>query len=190
MRLTRSRVRCSRRDFLTCRISERWRTTVSGTSNKVQLTFSWVELPANRSASQDSDADLMTHVGTSRSSILDWLTDSGLATLSGKTCPVSCHPAEDGTLVPSSGRWRSSGMGSPGECWTLSGAEWTATLVPSHSDGGVCSLSDVLEATGDVPPRFYLSPKASLGILRRAERRGKALPEALRLALETVTSRT
>jgi hypothetical protein len=51
-------------------------------------------------------------------------------------------------------------------------------------------LSDVLEGTGDVPPRFYLSRTASLGILRRAERRGKALPEALRLALETVASRT
>ena len=156
---------------------------MSGTSNKVQLTFSWVELPAKASASQDFGADLTTHAGTSRSSILDWLTDSGLATLSGKTCPVSCHPTEDGTLVPSSGRWRSSGMGSPGECWTLSGAEWTATLAPSHSDDGVSSLSDVLEGTGDVPPRFYLSPKACAGILRRAAKRGKVLPDALRVAL-------
>lgn len=163
---------------------------MNGPSNKVQLTFSWVELPANLSASQDSDADSTTHAETSRSSISDWLNESGLATSSGKMCPVSCHPAEDGTLVPSSGRWRSSGMGSPIECWTLSGAEWTSTLVPSHSDGDVCSLSDVLEATHDVPLRFYLSQKACAGILRRAERRGKALPEALRLALKTVAART
>jgi hypothetical protein len=81
-------------------------------------------------------------------------------------------------------------MGSPTECWTLSGAEWTATLAPSRSEEGVCSLSDVLEATHDVPPRFYLSQTACAGILRRAERRGKALPEALRVALETVASRT
>jgi len=45
-------------------------------------------------------------------------------------------------------------------------------------------LSDVLEATPDVPPRFYLSQKACDGILRRAAKRGKALPDALRVALE------
>jgi hypothetical protein len=32
-------------------------------------------------------------------------------------------------------------------------------------------LPDVLEA--DVHPRFYLSPRAAAGILRRAEKRGK-----------------
>jgi hypothetical protein len=81
-------------------------------------------------------------------------------------------------------------MGSRGECWTLSSSEWNHTLVPSHSDGGVCSLSDVLEATHDVPPRFYLSQTACAGILRRAAKRGKVLPDALRVALETVASRT
>jgi hypothetical protein len=44
------------------------------------------------------------------------------------------------------------------------------------------SLSAILE-TGDLPPRFYLSPKACEGILRRAERRGKALPPMLAEAL-------
>jgi hypothetical protein len=161
---------------------------VSGTSNKVQLTFSWVELPVSLSASQDSDADLTTHAGTSRSSISDWLTDSGLATLSGKTCPVSCHLAEDGTLVPSSGGWRNSGTGSPTECWTLSMSEWNHTLMPSHSDGDVSSLSDILEATGAVPQRFFLSPKACEGILRRAEKRGKKLPEVLARALKAAAS--
>jgi hypothetical protein len=55
----------------------------------------------------------------------------------------------------------------------------------SHSDGDVCSLSDILE-TGDVPLRFYLSQKACQGILRRAEKRGKALPTVLREALLAV----
>jgi len=45
-------------------------------------------------------------------------------------------------------------------------------------------LSDVLEATRDVPPRFYLSAKACAGILRRAEKRGKGLPKALWAALK------
>ena len=52
--------------------------------------------------------------------------------------------------------------------------EWNHTLVPSHSDGGVCSLSDILE-TGDHLSRYCLSPKACAGILRRAEKRGRVV---------------
>jgi hypothetical protein len=54
-----------------------------------------------------------------------------------------------------------------------------------HSAAGVCSLSGILE-TGDLPQRFFLSEKACAGILRRAEKRGKKLPEPLRLALNQV----
>ena len=64
-----------------------------------------------------------------------------------------------------------------GECWTLSSSVWP-------NDASVCSLSSTLE-TGDVPPRFFLSAKACAGIISRAERRGKALPEELLAALET-----
>ena len=46
-------------------------------------------------------------------------------------------------------------------------------------------LSDILE-TGHIPARFYLSPRACQGILRRAEKRGKELPPLLKQALETV----
>jgi hypothetical protein len=49
----------------------------------------------------------------------------------------------------------------------------------------VCSLSDILE-TGTVPQRFFLSDTACRGILRRADKRGKELPESLRLALQQV----
>jgi len=55
----------------------------------------------------------------------------------------------------------------------------------SLKDEGVCSLSAILE-TGDVPQRLYLSGKACAGILRRAAKRGRELPEALRQALEAV----
>jgi hypothetical protein len=44
--------------------------------------------------------------------------------------------------------------------------------------------------TGDIPAKFFLSPKACEGILRRAERRGKALPEALDRALRAVAEST
>ena len=43
------------------------------------------------------------------------------------------------------------------------------------------TLSQILEETPH--PKYYLSEKACLGILRRAEKRGKELPEILRLAL-------
>jgi hypothetical protein len=72
--------------------------------------------------------------------------------------------------------------------------EWTDTLVPSPSDDAVCSLSHVLEDSQDVPERFFLSPKACAGILRRAERRGKTLPplllEALKCAARSPMERT
>ena len=48
------------------------------------------------------------------------------------------------------------------------------------------SLSQILQA--GVPDKYYLSPKACQGILRRASVRGKELPEILRLALERQAS--
>lgn len=41
---------------------------------------------------------------------------------------------------------------------------------------------------GPIQPKYYLSPRACEGILRRAERRGKKLPEPLRAALESVAA--
>jgi hypothetical protein len=54
-----------------------------------------------------------------------------------------------------------------------------------HSAAAACSLSGILEA-GNVPQRFFLSATACRGILRRAEKRGKALPERLKAALQAV----
>jgi hypothetical protein len=67
-------------------------------------------------------------------------------------------------------------MASLTESLTLNTSEWP-------SAAAVCSLSDTLE-TGAVPQRFFLSAKACQGILRRAEKRGKKLPSALKMALE------
>jgi hypothetical protein len=77
-------------------------------------------------------------------------------------------------------------MGSPTGFWTLSMCEWTATHAPCPSDDAVCSLSDVLVETGEVPPRFFLTAKASQGIQRRAGDRGKDMPALLRTALQQV----
>ena len=46
----------------------------------------------------------------------------------------------------------------------------------------VSTLSQILMV--NVPQKYYLSPKACLGILRRASVRGKKLPEVLELALK------
>lgn len=66
-------------------------------------------------------------------------------------------------------------MASGGECWMRSTSE-------SPSDAVESSLRDVLE-TSPVPEKYFLSQKAASGILRRAERRGRRLPEPLRTAL-------
>lgn len=47
---------------------------------------------------------------------------------------------------------------------------------------GVSSLSQILQ--DNVPEKYYLSKNACLGILRRAEQRGKELPPKLKRALE------
>lgn len=51
----------------------------------------------------------------------------------------------------------------------------------------VCLLSQVLEK-GSIPSKYYLSPKACEGILRRAEVRGAVLPTQLVSALRSTAS--
>jgi hypothetical protein len=83
-----------------------------------------------------------------------------------KPSPVSCRPPEGGFLVPSSGPWRNSGIGSPTECWTFKTSGSPRDAVDS-------SLSDILE-TSDVPSKYNLSPKACGGILQRAASRKRS----------------
>ena len=142
--------------------------------------FSSEEHPANPSVSQALEKAWLTLEETSRLSIVRSLNASAPTGWYGKTCPVSCQVTKDGILAPLSGRWANSGIASPTECLTLS-----TSAFPSDVD--VCSLSDVLE-TGEVPQKYFLSPKACAGILRRAESRGKTLPLALQKALEAVVA--
>ena len=78
------------------------------------------------------------------------------------------------TLVVSLGRSENS----HGVFSTLNTSAWP-------NGAAVCLLSGVLE-TGPIHARFFLSAKACSGILRRSARRGRALPPALRRALERV----
>jgi site-specific DNA-cytosine methylase len=84
------------------------------------------------------------------------------------------------TLQKCSGfSWSSAGMGFRGACSTASFSE-------SPNVARVCSLSDILES--HVPLRFYLSPRACRGVLRRAEKRKRTLQSRLQAALAFVGS--
>jgi hypothetical protein len=155
----------------------------------MQLTFLSEEPPAKASASPASEKDWLTRAATWRSSILEYLTDSARAGSFGKMSPASCRQTADGILVPSSGAWLNSGMGSLTEFWTLNSCEHADTDGRPPSDGDVCSLWDILEI-GDLPQRYYLTAKACSGVLRRAERRAKQLPLLLQQALEHVAQTT
>ena len=67
---------------------------------------------------------------------------------------------------------------SNGGCWTLN--TWECPR-----DAAASSLWSILEH-GGVDPRFYLSPRACRGILSRAERHHKELPDVLMKALTRI----
>ena len=73
----------------------------------------------------------------------------------------------------------------PGLFWDrnslLLGGYWTLNFGESPRDAEESSLSQILQ--DDPPRKYYLSKTACLGILRRAEARGKELPPQLRDAL-------
>lgn len=96
----------------------------------------------------------------------------------GKTSPEPSPLTVGETLLRSSTRWSTSGR------VTLRGESWTAASSESPSVAVECSLSQILEA--NAPSKYWLSPKACAGILRRAAKRGKELPRELERALESV----
>ena len=148
-----------------------------------QLTFWLEELPVRDSASRESRAASAIPEAPSASPIADFLELCVQDGSSGKMCRASLARTEERASKRSSAQLMRSGIVSRGECWTLNTCEWTDTLVPFRKEEGVCSLSDILES-GNIPQKYYLSRDACTGILRRAAKRGRALPEALRQALE------
>ena len=88
--------------------------------------------------------------------------------------------------------WQTAGMVWHGAYWTASLPEYqTGLRLDSRgryrNAAGASSLSGVLEARA--PQTYSLSAKACEGIIRRAEKRGKPLPEILKAALEWVIAR-
>src|SRR6188472_2244504 len=74
----------------------------------------------------------------------------------------------------------------PGEPQRGASAMLSISAFPNAEHVCLSSLHEVLE-TGVVHPRYFLSSKACAGILRRAEKRGRKLPQALQEALVAVT---
>lgn len=144
----------------------------------VQSTLFVEDSPAKTSASPENDVDLMAIALASGLSFSESLTTLSLSGSLLKTCQVYSL-APEGEILPSSfNGWRSAGMAWGGECLTVKASD-----LPS--DAKECLLSEVLEPHTDA--RYYLSPKACAGILRRADARGKVIPEPLRSALWAVT---
>lgn len=73
------------------------------------------------------------------------------------------------------------GMGIPSR-----GVPSTHSIGEYPSVAVVSTLSQILQV--NVPEKYYLSKTACEGILRRAERRGKVLPQMLKEALEEVVA--
>ena len=119
-------------------------------------------------------------------------------TWSGKTCPEHSLPTEEKTSGRSSRKRSGSSSRKPPLCLYLKGdglqadASWVMdgallgvysmhSFGESPKDGVESYLSQILEDTPH--PKYFLSARACLGILNRAARRGKDLPEALKASL-------
>lgn len=129
------------------------------------------------------------------------VTWSDLGIWSGKTCPEHLAATEGETSRQSSKRSSASQSRKPPilKCLKKAGTPGGATTMKWEDDGawlGECMtrntgespnaavesrLSQILEATPQ--EKYSLSAKACQGILRRAERRGKDLPEMLKTVL-------
>jgi hypothetical protein len=106
----------------------------------------------------------------------------------GKTLRASLAPLSDGgSLFPESDAEVIASNGlvlelSPDQPESPHGGYWMPNSWGFHSAAAVY-LSSVLVPPSSIPERYYLTAKACAGILRRARRRGKALPHVLEMAL-------
>jgi len=153
----------------------------SADQSSSQLQFWQVDFLARTTVQQQqesAEAWLVTVAHSGGNSTGSLLSNAPLG-LSERMYLASSVPTGDATSEPSSTVSFSLGMASPGLYWTASGSEY-------RNGADVCSLSGILEESPD--PKYSLSARACTGILRRAEKRGKALPKRLATALRAVVS--
>lgn len=106
-------------------------------------------------------------------------TQSGLSL---RTSPDCSQPTVDLQWGDALTRWPKQGR------WSSNGQHWTRSIGESPSDGAECLLPlvSILQSPHDVASKYFLSARAAEGILRRATRRGKKLPQHLEAALQAV----
>ncbi len=137
---------------------------------KTSLLREWVK----EKGSEDSSLDYFMNM-------LDCLEKVAPELLLSKTCQASSVPMEDEILPSSSGRWPSSGILSDGVLLTAKTSE-----SPNHAKES--TLSGVIE-TQEAPDRYFLSPNAAKGMLRRANKMGRPLFPPLRKSLEILAEK-
>lgn len=108
--------------------------------------------------------------------LLDLLESVVLESLSSKTSTAFSLATEEETSPSYSRRWTNSGMAWRGECLTVSTLESPNRVVESTLSGYI--------KTPNAPLRYFLSPNAAQGILRRADRMGRNLIPSFRQSLE------
>ena len=170
-------------------------------------TFSSEGPRASRSPSEAGAAGSPTRAEASPSSLRAWLKgrmrdgwcgrtfQPSFPSMEAETSPRSSPNSRDGTSkspsvdggTPGSRRTRPGASAFRGECWTRSIPEFPHFLGRSRSEGVVSSLSDVV-VPGRAPPSLCLAASYAEAMLRRAERRGYALPPALERVLRMSAS--
>lgn len=148
------------------------------TQTSLPLIFGQPDFPAKTSRLREWGQDLGFE-GVSLDyfmSLCDSFEDICQEQLSLKTCTGFSLAMEEETSPSYSRRWTNSGMVSHGVCLTAKTSE-------SPSNGVESTLLPCIE-TGEVPEKYYLSPNAATGILRRVDRMGRNLPPSFRQSLE------
>ena len=102
--------------------------------------------------------------------------DAAQEQLSSKTCTAFSLAMEDETSQSYSRRWTNSGM-------VLRGVCLTAKTLESPSNADASTLLPYMEI-GEIPEKYFLSPNAAIGILRRVDQMGRNLPPSFRQSLE------
>lgn len=131
-----------------------------------QLTLFDLDICAGRMYPEPSPAEPQK----ARTSVLSWR-----KLLELKTVPVQCLD-----LTPGHGNLLGQSFWEINSAWL--GVSWTLSTGVSPSVAKESSLSQILQ--DDPPHKYYLSRTACLGILRRADARGKELPFQLKQALQ------
>ena len=110
---------------------------------------------------------------------LGYLESAAPEFLSSRTLRVSSLAMEAEISESSSRRWPSSGMVWDGVCLTAGTSECPNLVKES-------TLSAAIE-TGEAPDKYFLSPNAAKGIIRRTDQMGRNLFPPLRKALEILS---